>query len=101
VLPPSFLYGELSAELGDDAAAIEALERFGALHFYRLDFWSWAYPRSLYLLARAYDRTGDTARARDRVEKLLTLWRSSDADQPLLAEARALGARLGVVLDGT
>jgi tetratricopeptide (TPR) repeat protein len=100
-LPPSFLRGELAAEMGDDAAAIASLERFGSLHFYRLDFWSWAHPRSLYLLARSYERTGDMHRARERIAKLLALWRSADPDLPLLAEARALGRRLAVSADGT
>jgi hypothetical protein len=99
VLPASFLYGELSAEMGDDAAAIASLERFGALCFYRLDFWSWAYPRSLYLLARSYERTGDTERARARAASLLGLWRSADPDLPFLKEARELGRRLGVKTD--
>jgi hypothetical protein len=88
------LLGEMMAEAGSDREAVAALRRFravpmdGALR-------SWAYPRSLFLVARSLERLGDRAGARSELAALLDLWRRADADQPLLAEARALRARLG------
>jgi eukaryotic-like serine/threonine-protein kinase len=57
-------------------------------------FRSWGYPRSLYLLALAHQRSGDPARARAAVEHLLGLWRRADPDEPLLVQAVALRRRL-------
>ncbi len=48
----------------------------------------------MHALALAHERTGDLARARERNQELLRLWRRADPDLPLLREARALEARL-------
>ena len=89
------LLGELEAGRGRDAPAIENLERYrttgarqsgarAALQF----------PRTLLLLAQAYERTGDRARARERLDELLGMWRGADPDLALLREAKALQVRL-------
>lgn len=54
----------------------------------------WAYPKSLFLLARSHEELGQRESARAEVEKLLALWKNADPDLPLLAKARALRARL-------
>jgi eukaryotic-like serine/threonine-protein kinase len=90
----AYLLGDLLLEMGDDREAAGALVRFQSM--YSPDaWWSWAYPRSLYLLARARDRLGDRAGARQALDRLLALWTDADADLPLLSEARALRARIG------
>jgi hypothetical protein len=93
-LATAFL-GELEAGRGRDAPAIENLER------YRTTFARQAgaraalqLPRTLLLLAQAYERTGDRARARERLDELLGTWKQADPDLALLRDAKALRARL-------
>jgi eukaryotic-like serine/threonine-protein kinase len=78
------------------AEAVKAMERYQhdpvALEYTII--WGWAYPKSLYLLARCHEELGEPEQAREEVEKLLALWKNADPDLPLLAEARALRARL-------
>jgi tetratricopeptide (TPR) repeat protein len=90
------LLGELEAGRGRDASAIEALERhrsapmpnrLSAEEALRL-------PRTLLLLAQAYERTGDRARARERLDELLAMWKRADPELAQLREAKALSARL-------
>jgi predicted Zn-dependent protease len=90
------LLGELEAGRGRDAPAIEALERHrtapmpnrpSAEEALRL-------PRTLLLLAQAYERTGDRARSRQRLDELLTMWKRADPELGQLSEAKALRARL-------
>jgi thioredoxin-like negative regulator of GroEL len=90
------LLGELEAGRRQDDAAIRALERFRTAGIYRLPSVEAALrlPRALLLLAEAYDRSGDRGRARERLDELLSLWRRADPDLPMLAEAKALDARL-------
>jgi hypothetical protein len=49
-----------------------------------------AYPESVYWAALAHERLGETAKARARVEKLLTMWKRADHDLPLLRAAKLL-----------
>jgi hypothetical protein len=51
-------------------------------------------PLGLQGMATAYERTGDRARARERIDEFLRLWQRADADEPRLAAARALQKRL-------
>jgi tetratricopeptide (TPR) repeat protein len=92
----SALLGELEAERGRDALALQALERYraagappttGADAALRL-------PRVLFLLARSYQRSGDRARARERLDQLLGWWAHADPGLPLLSQARALDGQL-------
>jgi len=90
----AYLLGELLLEMGDDREAARALARFQSL--YTQEAWrSWAYPRSLYLLAGARERLGDRAGAREALGRLLALWSGADPDLPLLGEAKVLRARIG------
>jgi tetratricopeptide (TPR) repeat protein len=90
---PSFLLAEVAASSGADAETIEAAREYQGL--WPQGIWSgWAYPRSLYLLARAHERLGQTEEARTAVERLLALWSHADRDLPLLAQARELLVRL-------
>ncbi len=90
---PSFLLAEVAADSGDDATVIAAVRRYQGL--WPWGVWSgWAYPRSLYLLARSQERIGRVEEARDSVERLLALWSRADRDAPLLREAKALRDRL-------
>jgi eukaryotic-like serine/threonine-protein kinase len=50
----------------------------------------------IHWLAECYEKLGDLAKARERNEEMLGLWARADPDLPLLADARALQARLAV-----
>jgi tetratricopeptide (TPR) repeat protein len=92
-LAPAFVRAEVAAAEGLDAEVVEALQRYQRLPFQ--GFWrSWARPRSIYLLARSYERLGDRDRARVEVDRLLRLWSRADPGLPLLEEARTLRRRL-------
>jgi len=90
---PSFLLGEMAAGSGDDAGAIEALERYRSLPYFGI-WQGWAWPRSLYLLARSHERLGHRRLALQRAEDLLELLRGADPGTAIAAEARALHDRL-------
>ncbi len=90
------LLGELEAGRRRELPAIEALERYRAAPMpirpsadaaLRL-------PRTLLLLAQAYDRTGNRALARERLDELLEGSKRADPDLTLLREAKVLQARL-------
>jgi eukaryotic-like serine/threonine-protein kinase len=90
------LLAELARTRGDCAEVVKHLEAVRALPYYAemVPFSSrFAAPR-LQTLALCYERLGDTARARQRNDELLRRWARADADLPLLAEAKALQARL-------
>jgi tetratricopeptide (TPR) repeat protein len=80
VLPARELLADLLLGLGDPAAALKEYEQ--SLGADRNRF------RSMLGMARAAKATGDTAKARQAYEKLVTL-ASADSDRPELAEARA------------
>ena len=91
---PLFLLGERLVEAGHDAEAIEVLRRAQALYVPVAMWRSWAYPRSLLLLARACQRTGRVDEARQSLELLLSDWKDAEPDAPVLTEARGLLAQL-------
>jgi tetratricopeptide (TPR) repeat protein len=91
---PLFLLGERLVDAGRDAEAIDVLHRAQALYV-PVSMWrSWAYPRSLLLLARACQRTGRVDEARQSLDRLLSDWKDAEPDASLLAEARRLRAQL-------
>jgi tetratricopeptide (TPR) repeat protein len=92
----SGLLGELEAGRRRDGPAIEALERHRTAPMPNRPSVEEALrlPRTLLLLAQAYERTGDRARARERLDELLTMWKHADPELVLLREAKALQARL-------
>ncbi|HEX8908740.1 MAG TPA: hypothetical protein VF805_06030, partial [Anaeromyxobacteraceae bacterium] len=89
-LAPSFLAAEVALDAGRDQDAIEAIHRFHEVYEPLRLLRSWAYPRSLILLARAHARLGEPAEAWAALARFAKLWRGADEDEPLLAEARAL-----------
>jgi tetratricopeptide (TPR) repeat protein len=88
-----YFYGEALFDAGHDAEAVEALRAFRAI-FMRSAWRGWALPRSHYLAARSLERLGRNDEARQEVDALLEAWGSADPGLPLLADARALRARL-------
>jgi tetratricopeptide (TPR) repeat protein len=90
------ILGEIEVGRGRYASAVEALERARAIPFApQIGGLPFLQANGLYHLAVAYDRLGDPAKARDRVQELLRFWRRADADAPNVAEARALARKLG------
>jgi tetratricopeptide (TPR) repeat protein len=90
---PAFLLAEVAADAGDDSDVIEAVRRLQKT-WGMGSHQAWSAPRATYLLAHAYERLGDKAHAKTTIEQLLAAWSKADADVPLLAEARALHARV-------
>jgi len=92
----SGLLGELELERGRDGLAIEALERYRAAPMPTRPNADAALrlPRTLLLLAQAYERRGERARASERLNELLTMWKRADPDLTLLRQARTLQAQL-------
>ena len=90
--------GQILAELGRDAEAVEAF-RLSRRPLYDEGYSGFLRPmnhgKSLYHEAAALERLGRLEEARRAVGLLLDLWRDGDPDLPLLAEARAMGERLG------
>jgi lipopolysaccharide biosynthesis regulator YciM len=93
VLPPSFLLGELAVEMGENQAAVEALQRFQSLLVHN-PYWGWAYPRSVVLLATAQERLGRREEARATLAPLVARWKDADPGAPLLVEMTALCRRI-------
>ena len=93
-ISPLFLLGERLVDAGHDAEAIDVLRRAQALYVPVAMWRSWAYPRSLLLVARASQRAGRVDEARQSVERLLSDWKDAEPDAPLLKEAVELRARL-------
>jgi tetratricopeptide (TPR) repeat protein len=89
------LLGEVLLAQGRDAEGAEVLERSRALPWtMATDMRPWLEPGALLSLAEAYERLGDPARARARLDELLRAWQRADADLPRLADARAMRRRL-------
>ena len=89
---PLFLLGEALSEAGRDAEAVPVLQRFLAMPLHNP---TWQRPRALYFLVRSLDRTGNRKAAKETAGRLLDMWKDAAPSEPLLADARALGARLG------
>ena len=89
------LLGEVERARGDCRAAAEALEQARAIPWTPgfFDF-VWYRPGRLHSLALCYETLGELAKARERNDELLRLWVNADPDLPLLADAKALQARL-------
>jgi tetratricopeptide (TPR) repeat protein len=87
--------GEVELARGRNEAAIAALEQARAIGFTPfVSSMATLRATGLYQLAVAYERIGDRARARERVDELLRLWQRADPDLPRLAEAKAMKKRL-------
>jgi tetratricopeptide (TPR) repeat protein len=93
-IAPLFLYGELLARAGRDAEAVEVLQRAQALYLPLAMWRSWAYPRSLFLVARSDDRMGRRPEARQAIDRLLTQWAHAEVGAPDVAAAHELKMRM-------
>ena len=91
-----YTLGDMAFEEGRYAEAVDALESFrtASATFIALDtsgcYRSWAYPRSLYLIAVARHRLGQDTQAREKLERLLALWTRADPGLPLFKDAKVL-----------
>ena len=93
-MSPLFIYGEELAKAGRDSEAVEVLRRAQRLYVPAAMWRSWAYPRSLYLLANAYHRLGRDDDARPVIGRLLANWAHAETDAPQVRDARRLAAHL-------
>ena len=90
-----YLVGELEAARDRHAEALAAMEAYQAHRDAAVVFISCrAWPRSLLVAASALEALGRRDEARARVDTLLDAWKRADADLPLLAQAKAMRARL-------
>ena len=90
-----WVIGSVALEAGRDAEAVAALRRFrGTFTGPGNVFVAAAWGRALYQEAEALERTGARAKARERLDELLAAWQRADADEPILAKARALRRRV-------
>jgi len=93
-LAPAYLIAEVASASGDPSEVIAAVARVQRIWPVG-PWWFWARPRALLLAARAHWRLGQTEQARAELDRLLAALSRADRNYPLLAEARALRARLG------
>jgi ATP/maltotriose-dependent transcriptional regulator MalT len=85
----------LARARGDCARVVAALEPVLALRYsMEVNSLLWTRPEALHSLALCYEKLGDLPKARDRNAEMLRLWAKADPDLPMLAEAKALQARL-------
>jgi tetratricopeptide (TPR) repeat protein len=92
-LSPTYLAAEVAASADDHVTVLARVGRFQRLPPNRI--WrAWAYPRSLYLAARAHARLGDRDAARRELDRLLVLLARADQDVVLLKQARSLRSEL-------
>jgi tetratricopeptide (TPR) repeat protein len=95
-LAPAWLVADLSVRAGADAEAVEAFRRFRRLYIPTTMWRSWAHPRGMVLEAEALARLGRDDEAREVLGRFREEWRAAEPDQPLLAQAGAIAARLGL-----
>jgi hypothetical protein len=92
---PTYLYGDLAAEAGRCAEAVEALARFQRT-WQPITMWrSWALPRSRLLIAQCEAKLGNAERARSQLQLLRADWKGAEAGTRLREEAEALAGKLG------
>ena len=88
--------GLLAAEGGLDEEAVDAFRRFSGVMLCGPDAYEapWLLARARYLTARSLDRLGRREEARTVLEFQLARWSHADRDLPLLADMKALRAKL-------
>jgi hypothetical protein len=98
--PTSHLHqGEILLELGRDREALQEIRAYrrtrdAATSTSDRVLVNWHAPRAIHLEAVALERMGDVSGSRTVNDQFLRLWNQADDDLPLLADARALQARL-------
>ena len=90
------LLGEIARQRGDCATAVTWLEKARASKsdLEELTIRAFVDPGLLHSLAVCHEKLGDLAKARERNAEFLRLWANADPDIPLLAQAKAMQARL-------
>ena len=96
LLPARIIRGHYLRARGDCAGAIESYERAVHVKFDLEDERLAFLPLMLHSLALCHEKLGDLPKARERNDEMLRLWANADPDLPLLADAKALHARLAV-----
>ena len=93
-----YLAGEALLEAGRPAETIEVLKPAAgtAMPLYGPLDVAANYPRAILVRARAYEKLGRTGEGLTETNRLLKQWARADASLPLVAEARALQARLAI-----
>jgi eukaryotic-like serine/threonine-protein kinase len=91
-----YFRGLVAAEAGEDEEAVEAFRRFERPVYWASDAYEapWFLARARLLMARSLGRLGRTGEARKVLDLQLERWRNADASLPLLAEMKALRAKL-------
>lgn len=93
----ALLLGHYLRERGNCTGAIEAYGRARAVPWHPLiGERTVLYPFLLHSLALCHEKLGDGVKARERNDETLRLWVNADPDIPLLAEAKAMQARLAL-----
>ena len=94
-----YLLGEVLLAADRPAEAIEAMKPLRGINttwggwFEVAENW----PRAVLVRAQAYERLGQISDAVGELDGLLATWKNADPDLPLLADARAMRARLGPI----
>jgi tRNA A-37 threonylcarbamoyl transferase component Bud32/tetratricopeptide (TPR) repeat protein len=90
----AYILGRMLADAGRCADAIVQFDSLSELYPWwgsPKALWGVRMPLSLLEGARCHVKLGQPELARQKLERLLLLWKDADADLPALAEARALG----------
>ncbi|MCI0413803.1 protein kinase, partial [bacterium] len=66
----------------------QAISSLQSMHSLAISQTIWEYPKSLYLMASAYDAKGDRNTAKEYYRKFLSIWKDADPDLPELIEAK-------------
>lgn len=86
-VPYGFYLAQARERSGDEAGAVEALEKMTEAPGDRL-FFDGYFAKALFGLARLEDRLGRSGPAREHYQAFLAQWRDADPGRPEIAEAR-------------
>jgi tetratricopeptide (TPR) repeat protein len=93
----AYLLGRMLADAGRCSDAVVEFDRLPRLFpwvFAQGDWPALRTPLALLESARCNEKLGRPEQARERLDRLLALWKDADPDLPALAEAKAMRARL-------
>jgi tetratricopeptide (TPR) repeat protein len=94
----AYLLGRMLADAGRCGEAVVEFDRLPRLFpwvFAQGEWLSFRMPLALLESARCNEKLERPEQARERLDRLLALWKDADPDLPALAEAKAMRARLG------
>jgi tetratricopeptide (TPR) repeat protein len=92
--PVLYRLGEAYWESGDASSAIRVLEKLLKDYYQLINPSSYLYATAHYLLGRAYEATGDKAKAESAYEEFLTIWKDADPELKDVEDAKARLTRL-------